>query len=710
MRTIIAIFIISCFLSQSFSQNCNWAQRNGSSLADYGQDITSDDEGNTYSVGSLRGATVTGCSTLTSAGASDIYVQKRDRHGNCIWAFSGGSTGIDGAYGVAYDTAGFVFVTGAFQGTITFPSYTITANAGAGDIFLAKYDTAGNNIWARNLGGSSETFAADYGNRVAVDINGNVLVTSLVLSGGAPFVMGCDTFPIPAAWIVAVSKYDKDGNCQWNKLIRNNNQMFVGDIATDPAGNVFITFTSYGTLTYLDCDTIAASGNVTPQIAKYDANGNCLWGKNLGTANAPVEGRGYGIDSDTSGNIYITGGISGPANISCETNTSTNPAEIFINKRDNNGNCIWAKKIGGSVGADQGLHISIRDSGLFVTGSYATSCAFPTNTLVGSGAFQCGFVSRWDLNGNCKWASEAGKGNQICELNGVASDKYGSVYVTGYALASPIAFQCTTLNALGTYDATCARYAPPCLKPTAQFMADTVCLGSATSFTNISSYGSDPFDNFGWDFTGDSIVDTAVISPGYVFSTTGVHTAMLIAENDCGGIDTLFKQILVHGVPVVSLALNPDTLCSAAATYSLTGGAPSGGIYSGTGVSAGNFAPGIAGAGMHNIYYTYTDGNGCIVTDTAKIVVETCTGINEYAAASIAVYPNPFTDHILVDNKNRSRVHIQVTGIDGKEVSSLGSSHAVIRIDVSGLAKGMYFIHITDAVSGRMIGTYKAIK
>jgi hypothetical protein len=55
--------------------------------------------------------------------------------------------------------------------------------------------------------------------------------------------------------------------------------------------------------------------------------------------------------------------------------------------------------------------------------------------------------------------------------------------------------------------------------------------------------------------------------------------------------------------------------------YSLSGGSPIGGVYSGIGVSGSQFDASVAGAGSHNITYTYGLGNGCQRSATKPITV-----------------------------------------------------------------------------------------
>lgn len=64
----------------------------------------------------------------------------------------------------------------------------------------------------------------------------------------------------------------------------------------------------------------------------------------------------------------------------------------------------------------------------------------------------------------------------------------------------------------------------------------------------------------------------------------------------------------------------------------LSGASPSGGSYSGPGVSAGIFNPANAGVGTHTITYTYDDGSGCISSCTFTITVNalpTATASND---------------------------------------------------------------------------------
>ncbi len=101
----------------------------------------------------------------------------------------------------------------------------------------------------------------------------------------------------------------------------------------------------------------------------------------------------------------------------------------------------------------------------------------------------------------------------------------------------------------------------------------------------------------------------------------GVHTITYTVVDGNGCENSASETIEVLAKPNVTLA-NLGDVCIDAADFTLTGGSPAGGTYSGTGVSGGNFSPSAAGGGSHTITYSFTDGNGCSNTATASIQVD----------------------------------------------------------------------------------------
>jgi len=103
------------------------------------------------------------------------------------------------------------------------------------------------------------------------------------------------------------------------------------------------------------------------------------------------------------------------------------------------------------------------------------------------------------------------------------------------------------------------------------------------------------------------------------------------------------KPQVVNPLPVVTLP-SQNPICVNETPIILTGGNPANGFYSGTGVSNDSiFDPGTAGAGTHEIVYTFTDGSGCTNSDTNTIVVYPLTPVDLPAFNSMCINAAPVT-------------------------------------------------------------------
>jgi len=101
----------------------------------------------------------------------------------------------------------------------------------------------------------------------------------------------------------------------------------------------------------------------------------------------------------------------------------------------------------------------------------------------------------------------------------------------------------------------------------------------------------------------------------------GIHTITYTFTNGNGCTNSATNTITVVPMPVVTWTNALQQQCITATTYSLSGGSPAGGVYSGPGVNGTNFNAALAGLGTHVLTYTYTDANGCTSTATNTITV-----------------------------------------------------------------------------------------
>ncbi len=329
--------------------NFIWARSFGSAPSNnYPQNyIDVDVEGNVYSAGMFAGTADfdpgEGTSILTSAGATDVFVQKMDTDGNFVWACRYGGTSTDHIASMSIDNDGNIYTTGYFFGTVDFDPGMATYNlTGGGSInaFVSKLTTDGSFDWAFNVGGTS---SAD-GFSIHCDNNGNVY-TFMYVEGAVDFDPGPATTILGTNGLGAVylQKLDPSGSFLWAKPFVGGNNNYV---SIDDSENIYCTGAFFGTIDFdpgpgtaivnMTNDPDADEYNFDSFVHKTDEAANYQW---VRTFNGNTVGMAItlSIDVDNSGNIYTTGYFTGTVDFDpgvgtfLATNTGSNSG-IFIHK------------------------------------------------------------------------------------------------------------------------------------------------------------------------------------------------------------------------------------------------------------------------------------------------------------------------------------------------------------------------------------------
>lgn len=345
------------------------------------------------------------------------------------WSTYFGGSGYDfSGQTIATDASGNVFVTGNTDSPtgIAFGGFQ-NALAGNTDAFLAKFDAAGNRIWATYYGGN----AMDRGTGVALDALGNIYMTgqtestSGIASGGFQnsYTGGDDCFLV---------KFDPSGNRIWATYFGGTTFDRGWSVATDLAGNSYVTgeTSSFSGIAFNGFQN-SLGGNTDGFLVKFDPSGNRLWSTYYGAV-----GNDYGLSvyTDVPGNIYVAGITTSSTAIASGgfQNIFGGNGDAFLVKFDPSGNRIWGTYYGGT-GYETGYSVIVDDFGdVYLAGQ----CSSASN--ISSGGFQNtygggnydGFVAKFDPSGTRKWATYYG-GTGTDYFYSVAADSLGNVYATG---------------------------------------------------------------------------------------------------------------------------------------------------------------------------------------------------------------------------------------------------------------------------------------
>ncbi|MBU0765726.1 MAG: gliding motility-associated C-terminal domain-containing protein, partial [Bacteroidetes bacterium] len=201
------------------------------------------------------------------------------------------------------------------------------------------------------------------------------------------------------------------------------------------------------------------------------------------------------------------------------------------------------------------------------------------------------------------------------------------------------------------------------------------CEGECNGTATISAVnGAMPY-TYNWSNGG---TDTTTID-----LCAGVYTVTVTDANLVTA--TTSVTITAYTLPVVTLSAL-GSVCTDSPGFVLTGGSPSGGIYSGAGIdTTGHFYPYIAGIGTHSITYTFSDTNFCSNSDTQNITV----------------FPGPVLQFDVTDascsNATDGGISITATGEIGI-LSYLWSKDSINTSVIEDLVPGTYSVTVTDSI------------
>ncbi|HTL81461.1 MAG TPA: SBBP repeat-containing protein [Bacteroidia bacterium] len=377
---------------------CNvlWADgmRNNSSVFIYG--ICTDQAGNAYVAGSFSGSGfIFGNDTLNSSGFTDMFVAKYDPAGNELWARKAGGNSTDQGYAITADPSGNVYVTGIFQSNVAQFGNLSLNNSGGYDVYLAKYDANGNEVWIRKSGGTRY----DWATGVAADEVGDVYLGGYFNS--RKFICGNDTIVSPdtAFYEAFIAKYDTAGNCNRITGIPGPSDVLALALMADPSGNaVYTTGYFYGSAFSIGTYSFTGSGGEEALLLKMDSSLSLVWAKAAGgTANAV----GRAVALNKNGDLCWSGGFGtvtpGTVVIGSDTfsmpASSSDPAFISLWKPDGTNLCTDDLRTGGD---DVVALIPDKFSSALYFASDASLTSpmvVASDTLQGLGEFP--FIAKW---------------------------------------------------------------------------------------------------------------------------------------------------------------------------------------------------------------------------------------------------------------------------------------------------------------------------
>lgn len=241
-----------------------WAKRAGSSFYEYIRDITTDNLGNIIVTGDFSSSSISlgGITLSNTSDLSDAFLAKFDSNGNILWANKLDGVNFDRSSEIDIDAVGNIYVAGqSYSSTLKFGTISIS-NAGANDLFLAKYNSDGLVQWAKSVGGIKNENALG----VSTDFSGNVFLCGVFESPTISF--GANVLTNNGGDDLFLTRLDANGNVLWAKSAGSALGDSAADVVTDISGDVYLVGEFLGPSIQFDTTTLMRAGSADIFLAK----------------------------------------------------------------------------------------------------------------------------------------------------------------------------------------------------------------------------------------------------------------------------------------------------------------------------------------------------------------------------------------------------------------------------------------------------------
>lgn len=268
--------------------------------------VAVDPSGNVFLAGSAASTSAIASASSwqpAAGGGNDAFLAKFDSSGNRLWGTYYGGTAADGAYCVATDAGGNVYLTGNTLSASAIASAGAwqPSLGGSGDAFLVKFDAAGTRLWGTYYGGTGQ----DWTDAVISDASGDVYVAGRTWSTSAIASAGAYQPAYGGSGDAFLAKFNSTGSSLWGTYYGNTGGDFGNSLTIDPSGNVYLagfTGSTSGMATAGAYQTTHGGIN-DAFLAQFTPAGSRTWGTYYG---GTASDQAFSLTSDATG-VYMTG-------------------------------------------------------------------------------------------------------------------------------------------------------------------------------------------------------------------------------------------------------------------------------------------------------------------------------------------------------------------------------------------------------------------
>lgn len=354
------------FLHTIASAQNNFLQRGGSQGIDEVLDVSISDNNEVFSVGYYEQNANFGSTILSAQGNGEGFITKQNPDGTYQWAVSVAGSFLQRAYAVAPSPDGSVYAAGTFLGPTTVLGQSFNSTSNSIDVWVVKLSASGQLVWLQTINSPTNESVDKI---VCFNENGQ---EKILLAG------------------------------QFRGQIQLGSQTFNSTVET----NGLIGYDIY--------------------LSKLNSDGTF---NNTVTLNSNANDRVTGLDTDVSGNIYLSGHAGNTLYVNSTSNVLTGITSGFIVKLNPQFNQVWLKQLNSNFIDINGM--AVRGSTVVLGGNFeGTLNATGTTNSYSTASPNAVFFARYNTNGAFQHLVTESSENQF-DLADVAIDSLDNTFFTG---------------------------------------------------------------------------------------------------------------------------------------------------------------------------------------------------------------------------------------------------------------------------------------
>jgi hypothetical protein len=392
-----------------------------------------DDDGNVYVIGWVQNTFnfFPGKPETEIAGGNG-YLAKYNTQGNIIWVKQLPLNNLVKSSAITIDNTGNIYVVSMFSGTnVDFdpdPNKVVALSSSQNNIYIAKFSSNGNLLWAKN----------EYGRFATYNPMNNPYPRIKVNSANQVTLLWTHRDGFNKTFLGRLVRLTDDGTIVWSKQFKPTGRIGVNDFVSDENGNIYWAcsvgiFPMDFSFDPLQSNIVTPNGGWDIVIAKINTFGDYEWVKQIGGTGSDIVAD---IALDESGNLAIVGRFEETVNFGNQTYSSQEGDDAFLSKLDTNGNFLWTKTWGGSS-SDYAIGLDISSDGNIYVSGYFTSITdldpdpnniFSFNDIEGNSDH---FISKFTAQGEFITANQI-RTTSFSTINPVVVNKNNEIFVSGH--------------------------------------------------------------------------------------------------------------------------------------------------------------------------------------------------------------------------------------------------------------------------------------